>query len=419
MTSGFAVPVVDIGPYVGDGGGVASPCIDALVGAMDGFFDQDLEVKQRWVAAGIRGYSPPRSESLSKSLGLDPYGGANDFFEAYNIGVEARFWPDLELSEATYGLNVWPDTDRFEQTVSAYFAEAGRVSSTLATIFADALDIEPGFFDAITDHSIDVLRMNNYAHGDAQAVRADELMGMGAHTDFGLVTVLWADQAPGLQVLGSDRRWHDVRPAEGALLVNLGDLTARLTNDRWLSTMHRVKPPTVDGTVARRRSAAFFRDGNADAAISPLPHCVEAGAGPRYEGSITVADHIAAKLGGSRAGRLNTRAGRGGPGPSGALTPLTRFWTVNKEDNPRSDVTIPQATRTTPPAASAAIEFPAQESDHMPDTRLAGIDADGLRALADGARSDPSVGRKTLKARTVCDGGFRNLTCGVGADRGG
>ena len=132
---------------------------------------------------------------------------------------------------------------------------------------------------------------------------------MGEHTDFGIVTVLWADPVPGLQVLGSDGSWNDVSPADGALLVNLGDLTCRWTNERWLSTLHRVKPPIVDGTIQRRRSAAFFHDGNADAVISTIASCVAADEPDLYT-PVTVHEHIAAKLAGSRAGRINTAAPR-------------------------------------------------------------------------------------------------------------
>jgi isopenicillin N synthase-like dioxygenase len=122
--------------------------------------------------------------------------------------------------------------------------------------------------------------------------------------------VLWADQVAGLQVLGTDQRWHDVAPIDGALLVNLGDLTARITNDHWMSTLHRVKPPIVDGTIKRRRSAAFFHDGNVDAVISTAAEYLDAdAAGLAYE-PITVGAHIAAKLAGSRQGKANVAAVR-------------------------------------------------------------------------------------------------------------
>ncbi len=109
-------------------------------------------------------------------------------------------------------------------------------------------------------------------------------------------------------MLGADRLWHDVSPVDGALLVNLGDLTARWTNEKYLSTLHRVKPPIVDGTIERRRSAAFFHDGNIDAVISTIPSCI--GEEGELYPPITIGDNLKAKLAGSRAGRPNTAAGR-------------------------------------------------------------------------------------------------------------
>ncbi|MBE7161236.1 MAG: isopenicillin N synthase family oxygenase [Williamsia herbipolensis] len=329
----FDVPVIDIGAVVrGDdptrldavvaavddacrrvgfmqirGHGIPDTVTHGLADAMDTLFGLPLEVKRTWRVAGAnRGYSPPRSESLSLSLGVASASGMNDFFEAYNVGVEARSFPDPALSESDYGLNVWPEVEGFRSQVQTYFDEAARVARTLTAVFAAALGVSEEFFPSITDHSIDVLRMNNYAMPEGALTLDGELTGMGEHTDFGIVTVLWADQVPGLQVLGSDHRWHDVTPVEGALLVNLGDLTARLTGDRWMSTLHRVKPPIVDGTVRRRRSAAFFHDGNPDAVIGTLPGFDDAAA---YE-PITVRDHIAAKLAGSREGTSNVRAVR-------------------------------------------------------------------------------------------------------------
>ena len=67
-------------------------------------------------------------------------------------------------------------------------------------------------------------------------------MRMGAHTDYGILTVLLADDVPGLQVF-RDGVWHDVSTPRGAFVCNLGDMLARWTNDRWISTLHRVVPP--------------------------------------------------------------------------------------------------------------------------------------------------------------------------------
>ncbi|BDZ63757.1 isopenicillin N synthase family dioxygenase [Agromyces mangrovi Wang et al. 2018] len=331
----FSVPVVDITPYVvgGDdearaevaravdracsevgfiqvlGHGVPEPVTDGLAGAMDEFFALAMDAKRAYrTPAGInRGYAPPKTESLSLSLGVESANRMNDFFEAFNVGLAASDFPGVEVDPVHYAENTWPDADApgFRAPVEAYFAEAGRVARTMTRIFADALGVDHAVFATRTDHSLDVLRMNNYALPAGTDVRLDgDLTGMGEHTDYGIVTVLWADRVRGLQVLGTDGGWHDVSPDPGALLINLGDLTARWTNERWMSTLHRVKPPIVGGTIERRRSAAYFHDGNADALIEAIPTTVPAGEEPLYP-PITVGDHIAAKLAGSREGRRN------------------------------------------------------------------------------------------------------------------
>ncbi|MFD3702110.1 isopenicillin N synthase family dioxygenase [Nocardia sp. NPDC058658] len=334
----FEVPLIDIAPYVdGDnpadkhrvarqidtacrevgfiqihGHAVPDRTIAGLASAMDAFFGQPLADKMayRLPPAVNRGYSPPRSEALRNTIGVSSPSDMNDYFEAFNIGAAADDYPDVALSAADYPANAWPtDIASFEADVLDYFHHARRVAHTLTTIFADALHLDPGYFAQATDHSIDVLRMNNYALPSGTPVPASEATGMGEHTDFGFVTVLWADRVPGLQVLGGDHRWHDVVPAPGALLVNLGDMAARLTNDRWLSTLHRVQPPIVDGTIQRRRSAAFFHDGNVDFLVEPLPSCVAPGTQPSYR-PITVRDHLIAKLNGSRNGQPNPYAER-------------------------------------------------------------------------------------------------------------
>jgi isopenicillin N synthase-like dioxygenase len=332
----FQVPIIDISPYVGAaseaerrevarridgaahtvgfmqivGHAIPQQILEDFAAAIDVFFALDSQTKQgyRTPAEINRGYSPPKSESLSLSLGVESATRMNDFFEAFNVGIAASAYPELDLPTVDYAESVWPtEVPTFEPRVQAYYAEAARVARTLTTIFADALELPRGYFDRFTDHSLDVLRMNNYALPPGTVGLDGELKGMGEHTDYGIVTILWADQMPGLQVLGAGGHWHDVQPADGALLVNLGDLMARWTNERWLSTLHRVMPPIVDGTIERRRSAAFFHDGNIDAVIETLPSCV--GAGSRYE-PITVADHVRAKLAGSRALRPNTNAAR-------------------------------------------------------------------------------------------------------------
>ncbi len=100
----------------------------------------------------------------------------------------------------------------------------------------------------------------------------------GAHTDYGSLTILKPDNAPGgLQVQDKDGAWIDVPTLPGTFIVNLGDLMAEWTNDRWVSTLHRVvNPPRDKAAGSRRLSMAFFHQPNYDAVIECLPTCSSA-----------------------------------------------------------------------------------------------------------------------------------------------
>jgi isopenicillin N synthase-like dioxygenase len=324
IPTAFRVPTVDIGPYLRAdadpsaraataaaldvacrevgfvqivGHRVPDGARDDLAGGLDEFFALPPEVKaaSRRDPSANRGYTPPRTESLSGSLGLA--NGAGDFYEAYVVGTERSAFPHLDLPAASYADNNWPDAaPGFRPAVERWFAEMQVVSRALLHACTDALELPAGWFDGLVDHSIDAMKMNHYQLPEDEGDIPGDLTGMGAHTDFGILTVLWADRVPGLQVLAPDGSWRDVQPAEGALLVNLGDAMARWTNDRWLSTVHRVAPPVVDGRITRRRSVAFFFDGNHDAVIETLPGCSAPGR-PGYP-PITVAENIAAKVAG-------------------------------------------------------------------------------------------------------------------------
>lgn len=291
------------------GHGISATTLSEFTSATDAFFALDAQAKAGYrCPPGInRGYTPPKAESLANSLGL---ASAADLFEAINVGASTADFPGLDLPEDVYAANVYPaEVPGFEAAVTAWFDAAGRVARTMVRIFGVALGGREDYFEQRTDHSIDVLRVNNYRLPAPDVELEKDQLGMGAHTDYGIVTVLWADRVPGLEIHGADGNWHPVMPADGALLVNLGDATARWTNEEWISTLHRVAAPRVDGALVPRRSAAYFHDGNVDAVIECLPSCVSAGNPARYE-PVTVGEHLAAKLAGSRGGQLNSRATR-------------------------------------------------------------------------------------------------------------
>ena len=106
----------------------------------------------------------------------------------------------------------------------------------------------------------------------------------GAHTDYGSLTILLPQEgSKGLELMTPDGQWTPVPPVPGAFVINIGDLMARWTNDRWVSTLHRVvNPSPEDGGMARRQSLAFFHQPNWDAEITVLDACLNEGEAAKY-----------------------------------------------------------------------------------------------------------------------------------------
>jgi isopenicillin N synthase-like dioxygenase len=157
------------------------------------------------------------------------------------------------------------------------------LAARLMTMFAIALDLPPGFFHDKIDAHISALRVLNYPNQDRPPEPGQ--LRAGAHSDYGSLTILRQEQAPGgLQVVTRDGGWTDVPAIEGAYVVNIGDLMARWTNDRWVSTLHRVvnPPPDASGST-RRQSIAFFHQPNWDAKINCLPTCLDPTLGAKYD----------------------------------------------------------------------------------------------------------------------------------------
>jgi isopenicillin N synthase-like dioxygenase len=276
--------------------------IDGMIAASDAFFALPLERKLAARPHDLtvnRGYAASGTEALSYSIGD---AAPPDLFEAFNIGED-----DVDDTDPFYAAerhrmfaaNIWPEEPAaLRPSLVAYFAGARRVALALTDVFAVALGLPEHWFRPFVDRSTTTMRTINYERRAGDADPLPDQQRMGAHTDYGVVTVLWADRTPGLEILGADGRWHGAVPDPGALLVNLGDLTAEWTNDRWRSTLHRVAPPTTPGAM-RRRSTAFFFDANWDARVECIPTCTDAAHPPKYP-PVLAGEHLMAKLMGPR-----------------------------------------------------------------------------------------------------------------------
>lgn len=289
------------------GHGVAESLRAGIRDAADEFFALD-EAEKRVVEPPSReinrGYSARRTESLAYTLGaVRPADLAEAFIVGNDHTTNPHTGPGDPYYEAerarSFAPNLWPARPAdFAEKVWAYFWAARRLSLDLLDVAAMALGLEDGFFRPRTDRAVETMRMNWYRRLADEVVLDAGQMGLGAHADYGILTVLMADPVPGLQVVGRDGAWHDVVPLADGFVVNFGDAMAVWTNDVWTSTIHRVVPAPVPGAPVRR-SFAFFQDGNHDAVMACLPTCCSAERPAKYA-PISLGAHVLEKIVGGR-----------------------------------------------------------------------------------------------------------------------
>lgn len=142
------------------------------------------------------------------------------------------------------------------------------LAESILSVIARTLSLPPTYFKNFSTDAVAVLRLLHYP---PQAPDADpNERGIGAHTDFGTLTLLLQDEIGGLQVFDkATNAWIDVAPTPGAFVVNLGNVMMRWSNDRYTSNLHRV----INKSAKDRYSIPFFYSGNPDFEIDCLPGC--------------------------------------------------------------------------------------------------------------------------------------------------
>jgi len=175
-----------------------------------------------------------------------------------------------------------------------YYEAMRDLGHRLMSLLARGLGLPADFFADKTGHGANALRAINYPARDT-AARPGQLRA-GAHTDYGTLTILRQDMVGGLEVLDRGGTWAGVEPVRGAFVINIGDLMARWTNDRWRSTLHRVvDPPDPAAASARRQSMPYFQNANWSTAVRCLPTCLQPGETPRYD-PVLAGPHLMGKF---------------------------------------------------------------------------------------------------------------------------
>lgn len=289
----------DTGFLVLTGHGVDQRVVDRMFEATSEFFALPIEEKRRWIVADPTancGYSELGQEALAYTLGEAT---PPDLFEAITFAREDAGGPEFDAVREYFHPNVWPDVAGLRDAFLAYEGELRGLADVVLRAMALALDLPPSWLVERNERGVITTRSINYERAPGAPDPEPDQMRLGAHTDYGVLTLLAADDVPGLEVQ-RDGTWHPWSVAPGTFVGNIGDMLARWTNDRWQSTLHRVVPPPADVTgSARRRSIARFLDGDPTLTIECIPSCVSAEHPARY-GPVNAGEWLHAKIVGGR-----------------------------------------------------------------------------------------------------------------------
>ncbi len=261
------------------GTGIAPVLFERLLAAARAFFALPAEEKMRCyigLSRCHRGYVPAGEEVFS--------GGTTDRKESFDTG------PDLPADDPDYlagnpmlGPTQWPAVPGFAAAVTGYYEAAMALGRRLLRALAVALGEPAGSFDACMRKPPSQLRLIHYPYDPGAADRP----GIGAHTDYELITLL-RPTGPGLEVRNGAGEWIDVPPRAGALVVSVGDLLELWSNGYFTAATHRVR-----AVSAERYSFPLFCTVDYGTVISPLPRLVAPGETPRP--SLVAGEHLFAQ----------------------------------------------------------------------------------------------------------------------------
>jgi isopenicillin N synthase-like dioxygenase len=228
------------------------------------FFAQPAAIKERYIG-GPRGYVPFRTERAKNAA-------VPDLKEFWQIGPEHA--ADAG-DDPTVRPNIWPESPpRFRATFTALFAALERTGGALLEALTPGLDLPPGYFAPLIRGGTSILRLIHYPPVPAEIEPGS--IRSAPHEDINLLTLLVAAQGPGLELLDRDGRWLPVNAERNALIVDSGDMLARMTNDVIPATTHRVINPA--GANVSRYSMPFFMHPRSEVSLRCLPACVGKGA---------------------------------------------------------------------------------------------------------------------------------------------
>lgn len=245
--------------------GVPQSLIDDFYAASKRFFALPSEIKKKYedpALAGQRGYTSFGKEHAKQSK-------VADLKEFYQIGQEVE---DDELLKTYYAANIHvAEAPEFVSLGIQLYKAFEKSGAELLRAIAIHLDLGEAYFDPHIKNGNSILRAIHYppiTEEPASAIRAEQ------HEDINLITLLVGASAGGLQLLNMEGEWLPIVPEENEIVINVGDMLQRLTNNYLKSTTHRVVNPPREEWHLPRLSIPFFLHPKSDMDLTCLPGCI-------------------------------------------------------------------------------------------------------------------------------------------------
>ncbi len=245
--------------------GISQTLIDDFYTYSNHFFALPVEIKEKYEIAGMagqRGYTSFGKEHAKHSK-------VADLKEFFQIGQQVS---DDHPAKSKYPDNVSiAEVPQFSQKAWELYQDFERVGSYLLEAIAIFLDLEPDYFAKQTREGSSILRAIHYPPitvEPASAIRAEQ------HEDINLITLLVGASSGGLQLQNKDGQWLDAVPEPDELMINVGDMLQRLTNNLLKSTTHRVVNPPREEWHKPRLSIPFFMHPVAEMDLTCLSTCI-------------------------------------------------------------------------------------------------------------------------------------------------
>jgi isopenicillin N synthase-like dioxygenase len=254
--------------------GISSELINSLYSTVERFFSLPEDSKSKYEIPGLAGQRGYTSFGKEHAKGSD----AADLKEFFQYGQTVE---EGEYSAESYPSNVQVgEMPLFnEQFLAAYRAFETSGGALLRAI-ALHLGLDEFYFDNHIHLGNSILRAIHYPpikNEPQSAIRAEQ------HEDINLITLLVGASADGLEILSKQNEWLPVKAGPGEIVVNVGDMLQRLTNDQLRSTTHRVVNPPREMWNTSRFSIPFFLHPKSEMSLACLDSCITAETPKQYD----------------------------------------------------------------------------------------------------------------------------------------